>query len=150
MGDEREQWYDEKYQKMKHIFDAYLTPTPDGVSAFLADSVAQWTQVITILGKIETTIAGPYALGDQISLADLHLTVWLARVFTSAMRFEPDSSQDQIAALEKCVRHPFLAAVVTDPSRPIVGPKVRFPSPFALSLSLFLSSVSVVPLLLNR
>lgn len=46
MGDEREQWYDEKYQKMKHIFDAYLTPTPDGVSAFLADSVAQWTSTL--------------------------------------------------------------------------------------------------------
>lgn len=112
---------------MSYIFKGYLDPTSEGVSAFLADSVIQWSQVVEILDKIEKSVVGPFALGDQISLADLHLTVWLARVFNSAIRLEPSLESNQVAALEQCLKHPFLAAspVSADPTKLTVGLKVR-------------------------
>jgi len=33
-----------------------------------------------VLEKVNKELVGPYALGDQLSLADIHLAVWLARI----------------------------------------------------------------------
>jgi len=36
--------------------------------------------VPNVVKKLEEIIKGPYALGDQVSLADFHVIAWLARL----------------------------------------------------------------------
>ncbi|KAK4688502.1 hypothetical protein P7C73_g1600, partial [Tremellales sp. Uapishka_1] len=53
--------------------------------AFFKASKAVWAEgVPDVMGKLESTIKGPYALGDQVSLADFHLISWLARLVAVA------------------------------------------------------------------
>lgn len=48
-------------------------------------------------------LEGPFALGDQISLADLHLIAWLARLMAVSTQIEKEP--DEIVALEKALTH---------------------------------------------
>ncbi|KAH7345435.1 hypothetical protein B0J17DRAFT_764098 [Rhizoctonia solani] len=49
--------------------------------AFFAKSKEAWEVALPkALATLESSIVGPYTLGDQLSLADLHVGVWLARI----------------------------------------------------------------------
>ena len=85
------------------LHNVYLTPTPANTEAFLALSRQQWSQVVDVLSAIEKGVTGPYALGDQVCLADLHLTAWLARLMAVASQAE--GKEDEVAALEKALQH---------------------------------------------
>jgi len=48
---------------------------------FYAASIKAWEEhVPTVLAQIENVMKGLFTLGDQVSLADLHLIAWLARL----------------------------------------------------------------------
>jgi len=48
---------------------------------FYAASIKAWEEhVPTVLAQIENVMKGVFTLGDQVSLADLHLIAWLARL----------------------------------------------------------------------
>lgn len=97
------QWYNDKMTELAPLHNVYLTPTPANTEAFLALSRQQWSQVVDVLSAIEKGITGPYALGDQVCLADLHLTAWLARLMAVASQAE--GKEDEVAALEKALQH---------------------------------------------
>ncbi|KAJ9125120.1 hypothetical protein QFC22_000074 [Naganishia vaughanmartiniae] len=66
---------------------------------FFDASIKAWTESLPdVLNKLEQEIKGPYALGDQVSLADLHIISWLARLIQIA---NGDVSPDAILAVEK-------------------------------------------------
>ncbi|KAJ9097380.1 hypothetical protein QFC19_006850 [Naganishia cerealis] len=66
---------------------------------FFDASVKAWTESLPdVLNKLEREIKGPYALGDHVSLADLHIISWLARLVQIA---EGDVSADAILVIEK-------------------------------------------------
>ncbi|CCM06322.1 uncharacterized protein FIBRA_08574 [Fibroporia radiculosa] len=48
--------------------------------AFLQEAKTGWGGLREILEQLNQEIIGPYLLGDQLSIADLHLTPWLARL----------------------------------------------------------------------
>lgn len=53
--------------------------------AFFAASSKVWNEELPkAFEKLEGLVAGPFTLGDQISLADLHLISWLTRLITVA------------------------------------------------------------------
>ncbi|EJF66744.1 hypothetical protein BD309DRAFT_973410 [Dichomitus squalens] len=47
---------------------------------YLKSSHAAWTALKDVLITLNKEIIGPYALGDQLSIADLHLAAWLSRI----------------------------------------------------------------------
>ncbi|KAI1797928.1 hypothetical protein LXA43DRAFT_982656 [Ganoderma leucocontextum] len=47
---------------------------------YLESSRAAWTGLKGVLATLNTEIFGPYTLGDQLSVADLHLAAWIARI----------------------------------------------------------------------
>ncbi|KAI0788443.1 hypothetical protein C8Q75DRAFT_719821 [Abortiporus biennis] len=49
-------------------------------SEYFAAANAAWNALKEVLLQLHQEIIGPYALGDQLSLADLHLAAWLARL----------------------------------------------------------------------
>ncbi|KAH9950372.1 hypothetical protein B0H21DRAFT_819183 [Amylocystis lapponica] len=49
---------------------------------FFTSANAAWTALKDVLTQINQEIIGPYVLGDQLSIADLHLAAWLARLAT--------------------------------------------------------------------
>ncbi|KAJ9108762.1 hypothetical protein QFC21_000082 [Naganishia friedmannii] len=66
---------------------------------FFDASTKAWTESLPeVFNKLEQEIKGPYALGDQVSLADLHIISWLARLVQIA---NGDVSSDAIFAVEK-------------------------------------------------
>ncbi|CED84114.1 Thioredoxin-like fold [Phaffia rhodozyma] len=75
-----------KLQANQIVYDVYYSPhtgpeTEARRQAFFAASRKAWgVGVVENLDIIESNIVGPYTLGDQISLADLHIIAWLARI----------------------------------------------------------------------
>ncbi|OBZ79484.1 hypothetical protein A0H81_01075 [Grifola frondosa] len=47
---------------------------------FLQGAKTAWTGLKDTLMQLHKEIIGPYTLGDQLSVADLHLAAWLARI----------------------------------------------------------------------
>lgn len=73
---------------------------------FVAASSVLWNSVANGLTQIEGSLKLPFALGDQLSLADLHLMAWLARVLFVAQLVEGES--DEIQALSKALQNNIL------------------------------------------
>lgn len=97
------QWYNDKLTELAPLHNVYLSPTPANTEAFIALSRQNWSNLIDVLFAVEKQITGPYALGDQVSLADVHLTAWLARLMVVACQVEKE--KDEILALEKALTH---------------------------------------------
>ncbi|QRV90530.1 glutathione S-transferase [Ceratobasidium sp. AG-Ba] len=59
--------------------------TAEEKAAFFAKSKEAWEVAVPkTLATLESHIVGPYTLGDQLSLADLHVGVWLAKMVVQA------------------------------------------------------------------
>lgn len=85
------------------LHNVYLKPTPANTEQFIQLSRQNWSHIVDVLFEIENKIEGPFALGDQISLADLHLIAWLARVMAISTQIEKET--DELVALEKALAH---------------------------------------------
>ncbi|KAF8525149.1 hypothetical protein BU17DRAFT_41979 [Hysterangium stoloniferum] len=89
--------------------------------AFFRRSIQVWTTVNDILARVEAEMVGPYVLGDQLALVDLHLGAWLSRLFyVSAAEPEAlgDTMKSAFSNLEKMQGH-------TDDRALNLGPKIR-------------------------
>ncbi|KEP49012.1 glutathione S-transferase, amino-terminal domain protein [Rhizoctonia solani 123E] len=73
--------------------------------AFFAKSKEAWEVAIPkALAALESSIVGPYTLGDQLSLADLHVGVWLARLVhlaTDGTATDPKKWPELLSTLAK-------------------------------------------------
>jgi len=49
--------------------------------SFFERSTGAWTSARDVLARLDKDMAGPYALGDQLSLVDLHLAAWMTFLF---------------------------------------------------------------------
>jgi hypothetical protein len=82
--------------------------------AFYTECRAMWeVELRKSLEGLEAAIKGPYTLGDQICLADIHLMGWLARIVKLA---GGTRTKDGVLELEKWVGHR---------SEWTVGPKLK-------------------------
>lgn len=71
--------------KRLSIYAGSLPHTSPETQAFFAASTEAWTVGLRhTLDNLENIIVSPFTLGDQISLADLHMMAWLARVVSAA------------------------------------------------------------------
>ncbi|KAF9457076.1 hypothetical protein BDZ94DRAFT_1326555 [Collybia nuda] len=61
-----------------------------------------------ILTRLNKEIIGPYALGDQLSTADLHLAAWMARIVSLAEGAAHDDGNTAIRRLEERIGSGFL------------------------------------------
>ncbi|EKM61076.1 uncharacterized protein PHACADRAFT_247441 [Phanerochaete carnosa HHB-10118-sp] len=61
-----------------------------------------WGGLQEVLVQLSKEIIGPYALGDQLSIADLHLAAWLARI---AMLSGAQTTDDGGAVISKIEEH---------------------------------------------
>ncbi|KAF8328091.1 uncharacterized protein EI90DRAFT_2926466 [Cantharellus anzutake] len=69
---------------------------------FFQTTRAAWaTHLPSILDELNSKIIGPLALGDQISLADLHLMAWLARAVSASGGSNDKEGNDAISKGEE-------------------------------------------------
>lgn len=73
-------WYADKIASQTLLTKAYIENDQESISQLITATNGVWKNIATLMGVLEGKIQGPFALGDQISLADLHLIPWLARV----------------------------------------------------------------------
>lgn len=121
-------WYDNKLSSLSSLTAAHAGDASAGESHISATRDV-WAGVASAISTLEKSIKGPYALGDQISLADIHLIAWLARVITVASGLpgaNPKGEGEEIDNLEKALRHSVLGSHPTAGAG--VGPKVSRPS----------------------
>ncbi|KAI0778236.1 hypothetical protein BD413DRAFT_103020 [Trametes elegans] len=69
---------------------------------YLQSARTAWSGLKDVLGTLHKEIIGPYTLGDQLSIADLHLAAWLARI---ANLSGASASDDGNAATGKIESH---------------------------------------------
>ncbi|CUA70506.1 hypothetical protein RSOLAG22IIIB_08920 [Rhizoctonia solani] len=78
--------------------------------AFFAKSKEAWeVSLPKALATLESSIVGPYVLGDQLSLADLHVGVWLARLVQLASgedAADPKKWPELLSTLAKPIASP--------------------------------------------
>ncbi|KAI0726172.1 hypothetical protein C8Q72DRAFT_784202 [Fomitopsis betulina] len=93
--------------KLLDVYDDADTPTENlsdqaraRREAFLKDAADAWLRVRDVLMELNQEILGPYVLGDQLSLADLHLAAWLARVVSLAGGTIADDGASVVGKLE--------------------------------------------------
>ncbi|KAG0151115.1 hypothetical protein CROQUDRAFT_651650 [Cronartium quercuum f. sp. fusiforme G11] len=88
--------WEDRLKSDKQIMEIYSkSATPEVANEFFKRTLKVWEKVVMMLGKIFRTIAshnGDYILGEQISLVDLHIGAWLARLFTILGYAEAPSS----------------------------------------------------------
>lgn len=92
------------------LVKAYLESDPDAVDSLIAGGLTAWRGVGTVLNQLEATITqsgGPFLLGGQISLVDLHAGAWLARVVAVAQRLSNTKSTG-LDAVAEALRFPAL------------------------------------------
>lgn len=99
-------WYNDKLTEVETLHLAYLQSEPNATRAFLDISQAIWSGAASTLVELESKLVMPFALGDQVSLSDLHITAWLARVFSVACNVEGE--KDEVAAMGKALQHEIL------------------------------------------
>lgn len=103
-------WYDDKLAEEAPLVKAYVESDPSAIDALVAGGLAAWKGVGGVLAKFENTISqsgGPFLLGGQISLVDLHAGAWLARIV--AVAEGGSSSQAKgLDALAEALNHPAL------------------------------------------
>ncbi|KAE9408113.1 hypothetical protein BT96DRAFT_849721 [Gymnopus androsaceus JB14] len=69
---------------------------------FKVAKLAWEVNIVVVLAKLNEATIGPYTLGEQYSIADPHLTAWLARVISLAGGKADDNGN---AAFEKLEKH---------------------------------------------
>ncbi|KAG6911980.1 hypothetical protein DXG01_000228 [Tephrocybe rancida] len=68
---------------------------------FYAEARKSWeVNLKAVLDKVNSEVIGPYSLGDQLSIADLHLASWLARLVKLSGGVYEDDGDKAIEKLE--------------------------------------------------
>lgn len=67
---------------------------------YFKNGIETWGELKHILLQLNQEIIGPYVLGDQLSLADLHLAAWLARLVMLSGGSISDDGNTAIGKLE--------------------------------------------------
>jgi len=81
----------------------------DDVDEYLARSKDMWEVTIPgVLTKLNKELVGPYALGDQVSIADLHLSAWLSHLVKLAGGSHSDNGDTAIKKVEKHIGNEFI------------------------------------------
>jgi len=82
-----------------------------------------------VLEKVNKELVGPYALGDQLSLADIHLAVWLARIAHLSGAHPNDDGNSVIEKIEGLVGAKFVKdiSIVEARRRAGLGSAMKLP-----------------------
>jgi hypothetical protein len=110
-------FYDDKIAAQAPLVGAYLQHDAGAIAGFVEASRKAWKALPSTLAKLETQLQGTYALGDQFSLADVHLMAWLARLL-AVVKGLPGAPDDELEALDAALKHEVCGGTA-------VGPKVR-------------------------
>lgn len=93
------QFLEEKLRSSEEVWQLYHGQTgEEKLKQFFDISLKTWTERLPeTFGKLEEMIEEPYFLGDQISLADLHVITWLTRLVSIA---DGSPTKEGLSALE--------------------------------------------------
>ncbi|KAI0348597.1 hypothetical protein BDW22DRAFT_1350836 [Trametopsis cervina] len=80
----------------KHSRQEYFTAATNG-----------WTALQEVLTTLSKEIIGPFVLGDQLSLADLHLAAWLTHIAWLSGASASDDGNAAVAAIEAHIGNNF-------------------------------------------
>lgn len=111
-------WYADKLESQSLLTKAYVSNDAQALEQLVQLTNATWKAVGETLATLETKLQGPFALGDQLSLADLHVVPWLARISAIAAGLPPQ--QGEAEPLDK------LDTVLAAAGGAKIGDKVSF------------------------
>ncbi|SNX87675.1 uncharacterized protein MEPE_06385 [Melanopsichium pennsylvanicum] len=94
-------WYEDKLESQSLLTNAYVNNDAQAIQQLIQLTNATWKNVAETLATLDTKLQGPLALGDQISLADLHVIPWLARICAIAGGLAKDD--DPLKSLDAVV-----------------------------------------------
>ncbi|RPD82505.1 hypothetical protein L226DRAFT_578786 [Lentinus tigrinus ALCF2SS1-7] len=67
---------------------------------YLRSAKAAWIALKDVLSALNKEVIGPFVLGDQLSVADLHLAAWLARIASLSGASASDDGNAAVAKIE--------------------------------------------------
>ena len=83
-------FYENKLKQNGVLYHLYSTKSSDlDKSAFFQDTEAKCKKLAKALGDLDAQIRLPYAAGDQVTLADLHMIPWVSHALLGAGTTDP-------------------------------------------------------------
>lgn len=111
-------WYSSKIQELQPLTLVYSNPTsPETLEiskGLIEKTQNHWKSVLETLISIKESIVGPFALGDQVSLADVHLMVWFARLLAVCQGLKENQADKKVEfdALENSLKNECLKGIL--------------------------------------
>ncbi|PWN48282.1 hypothetical protein IE53DRAFT_370759 [Violaceomyces palustris] len=105
-------WYEDKIKSQELLSQVYVDNSAEAAAKLVEATAGVWAGVADTLKVIDEGVKGPFALGDQLSLADLHVIPWLARVLAVSSGLPENKGQqggEDIDALDRALKNPILA-----------------------------------------
>ncbi|KAG8219792.1 hypothetical protein J3R82DRAFT_764 [Butyriboletus roseoflavus] len=83
MSDKTKAFWNDKKHEIEILLQHFAARGGEHAEEYFTTAKQTWGHAIPdALAKVNQEIIGPYILGDQISIADIHLCVWLVHVVT--------------------------------------------------------------------
>ncbi|KAG1769202.1 hypothetical protein EDD22DRAFT_997199 [Suillus occidentalis] len=106
MSEKTKAFWREKQAEVEKALSVFSANDVDG---YLSRSRNVWEITIpSVLTRVNEELIGPYALGDQVSIADIHLSAWLSHLVRLAGGSPSDDGDIAIKRVEKHIGNGFV------------------------------------------
>ncbi|KAG0708834.1 hypothetical protein DFH29DRAFT_343541 [Suillus ampliporus] len=106
MSEKTKAFWREKKMEIETVLSVFSGGDVDG---YLSRSKKMWEVTIPgVLTRVNEELIGPYALGDQVSIADIHLSAWLSHLVRLAGGSPSDDGDVAIKKVEKHIGNGFV------------------------------------------
>ncbi|KIJ21778.1 hypothetical protein PAXINDRAFT_165173 [Paxillus involutus ATCC 200175] len=121
MSDKTKTFWSEKRDAIETLLQVLATGRGHHAEDYFALAKKTWENAVPdVLTRVNKEIIGPYTLGDQISIADIHLCVWLVHVVRLSGGSGNDSGDVAIKKVEQHINTSFVLPQ-DFPSTPVSG-----------------------------
>ncbi|KAF9229256.1 hypothetical protein BS17DRAFT_743116 [Gyrodon lividus] len=109
MSDKTKAFWIERKDAIETLLQVFTTARGRHAEDYFALAKRTWEHAVPdVLMTLNREIIGPYALGDQISIADIHLCVWLVHIVKLSGGSGNDSGDVAIKKVERHINTSFV------------------------------------------
>ncbi|KIJ68479.1 hypothetical protein HYDPIDRAFT_82366 [Hydnomerulius pinastri MD-312] len=126
MSDKTKSFWNEKKQSIEALLQVFTADGMGHAEDYFALAKQTWEVAVPdVLTTVNKEIIGPYTLGDQVSIVDIHLSVWLGHIVKLSGGSLSDSGDTAIKKVEQYINTGFALPEDYTPTSAFAGGKEK-------------------------